>query len=108
MDRIEQHASILGQVCWVGDTKFSPLSQTTRYNATDYKEELKTTFGIDNSTDDPEVHPQYSCVLCQRTLVRSRGKATYCGEECGTTQNWTPHKRSNCSFCFGIKDKAKR
>ena len=102
---IKLHASILGQVCRVGGTKFSSLSQTTRYNTTDYKEELKTTFGIDISNDDPEVHPQYSCILCQCSLVRSRGKATYCGGGCGTSQNWTLHKRSICLFCLVQKTK---
>ena len=96
---MEAHEAHLSHVCRVGGKKFAALSQNIRYNVQEYKDKLLTAFNIDVSADDNQVHPQYICILCQRTLLCAREKAVHCGGGCGPVYQWLPHKRANCSFC---------
>ena len=76
--------SYLQEVCRIGGRKFSSCKQSTRYPVEKYKHELNSVFSIDIAEDDPEVHPQNICILCQRALKRASEKSTYCGGGCPT------------------------
>ena len=91
---MEQHVTYLDHVCRVGGKKFSSLNQTVRYEASSYACQLLSAFGIDISSDKPEVHPKYVCILCQRILLRAhKESAAHCGGGCGEVQEWTQHTR---------------
>ena len=97
----------LKEVCCIGGRKFSSCKQSTRFPMEKYKHELNSVFSIDIAEDDPEVHPQYICILCQRALKRVSEKSTYCGGGCGTLVTWTQHCRASCSFCENQTSKSK-
>ena len=54
---MEEHQAHLDEVCRVGGKKFTSLTQKTRYHVCEFQSELQSTFKIDISKDDPEVHP---------------------------------------------------
>ena len=98
--KMEQHVTYLDHVYRVGGKKFSSLNQTVRYEASSYASELLSAFGIDISSDKPEVHPKYVCILCKRTLLRARKESVaHCGGGCGQVQEWTQHTQLNCTLC---------
>ena len=100
LKKMEQNVTYLDHVCRVGGKKFSSLNQTVRYEAISYACELLSAFGINISSDKPEVHPKYVGILCQRTFLRARKEsAANCGGGCREVQEWTLHTRLNCTLC---------
>ena len=51
------------QFYFVGDQRFATLGQSQWYSVTDFRDELKSVFGIDISTDDPDVRSQLICIV---------------------------------------------
>ena len=101
LSKMDEQVSYLQAVCRVGGRKFTSLKQSTRYTVEQYENELKSVFSIKIGEDNPEVHPKFLCVLCQRTLKRASTKhtSTHCGGGCGTPVTWVPHRRAGCEFC---------
>ena len=111
---MDQYASYLEDICRVGGKKFTSCSQSTRYPVTSFKGELLSVHKIDISTDDPLVHPQYICVLCQRALQRTQGKSIATDSNvsvqiggCGPLRTWQQHRRTGCLTCSSYEQKAK-
>ena len=96
---MDQHDSYLQQMCRVGGKRFSTCSQSTRYAVKSFETELLSVFEIDISHDDPDIHPPYLCILCQRVLKRSSSKSTFCGGGCGAVHDWQEHHRISCTTC---------
>ena len=104
---MDNHIRYLQEVCRVGGKKFSSCTQSTQYSVEIYKSELMSVHKIDISKDDPEVHPQYICILCERALKRTRTHAKFSGGGCSPVVDWQPHNRINCSFCANHTTKAR-
>ena len=100
---MDEHKSLLQEVCRVGGRKFSCFKQSTRYSVEKYSDLLKSVHGIDISKDCPDIHPPYICILCERALKRASRKADHCGGGCGPVTKWEPHHRTNCSVCASQK-----
>ena len=97
--RMDQHDSYLQQMCRVGGKRFSTCSQSTRYAVKSFETELLSVFEIDISHDDPDIHPPYLCILCQKVVKRSSSKSTFCGGGCGAVHDWQEHHRISCTTC---------
>ena len=96
---MDEHKGYLQQVCRVGGRKFSSLGQSTQYSAKKYEDELLKVYKINISSDNPDVHSECICALCEKTLQRARTHAMYGGGGCGPVVDWHPHSRLNCAFC---------
>ena len=85
---MDQYASYLEDICRVGGKKFTSCSQSTRHPVTSVKGEHLSVHKIDISTDDPLVHPQYICVLCQRALQRTKSKSIATDSNVSVQHRW--------------------
>ena len=72
-----------------------------RYDTKQYKETLLEVFALDISQDKPDAHPQFMCLLCERSLARSVKGG------CGPVVVWKPHHRTACTLCSDAHAKSK-
>ena len=67
---MDRHVDLLSMVGRVGGCRFSSLFRDTRYLAKDYSSEMQACFGVDVWSDVASVNPPFTCLVCQRLLVR--------------------------------------
>ena len=72
---MDRHVRSLQLVCRVGGVSFSSLSKSNRFSAKDFQIELKDCFGVDISSDLPDVHPLDICNTCRCVLRRYEAAA---------------------------------
>ena len=96
---MDTHAKILSSVCRVGGGRFSDCSHTTKYKVDQHAPSLLTAFKVDVTGDKADVHPQYFCSKCERTMARALAGASLSGGGCGVPVTWQAHSDTNCSVC---------
>ena len=96
----------LNQVCRLGGERLPKMKSgdivRPFYLANDFQEEINSTFKVDISCDNKEIHPPYICIKCHHAAVRgaTQHKHTLSGGGCGNGQvTWEAHRRSSCDFC---------
>ena len=103
---MEGRIAYLKNLCRVGGEKLGDRS----YPARGFKAELKSAFNIDITHDDPNIHPEFICVKCQLTAMRSckNVEYTHANGGCGSGNfAWEAHHRTKCGFCERMREKKK-
>ena len=98
----EEHIVALAKLCRVCGRPLAEYGKAVRkYQCSNHQPDLKTTFGIDISSDDQCLHPSSFCHPC-KNIIYSTKKAIKDKKEFIPTKiihQWEEHKEMGCTIC---------
>lgn len=94
---MEYHKNELEKVYRVCGRRLNKAKGRNRsYMVTAKKEELAQVFGLDTSSDSPDIHPQKLCHSCM-VYIRSWQKRSGSLQSLSRTYKWTAHSELGCT-----------
>ena len=93
------HLEQLGRHCRVCGGKLAKAKgKVVTYSCGDYEEDLQTSFSLDVTRDDPQVHPLLFCQSCYCSMKRSTKAVSdgACFSSSKVCYNWKEHSE-DCS-----------